>query len=70
MNSVRLQAISAVRQVAQGNIAKHKLNAEVLLERSVGVAEHGDLIETIQKELDMIAKYEDQLSVIEKHLNE
>tara|TARA_R110000824_G_scaffold158061_2_gene331657 strand:- start:1943 stop:2155 length:213 start_codon:yes stop_codon:yes gene_type:complete len=70
VNSVRLQAISAVRQVAQGNIAKHKLNAEVLLERSVGVAEHGDLIETIQKELDMIAKYEDQLSVIEKHLNE
>ena len=52
---------------AQGDIAKHKANIEVYLEHPVGIGEHSNIIEAIEQELDMIAKYEDQVEVIKKH---
>lgn len=69
-SQVRSQIIDAMTLLAKANIAKHRTNVDILLDRNVGVAEHGDLIETVQKELDMIAKYEDQLSALEKYFYE
>ena len=34
---------------------------------SVGVAEHSDHLETIEKELGIIAEYEDKLEVLKKY---
>lgn len=52
---------------AQGQIAKHKTNAMLMMERSVGVGEHSNIIETVEKELNEIAKYQDQLTVLNKY---
>ena len=52
---------------AQGHIAKHKTNVMLMMERSVGVGEHSNIIETIEKELNEIAKYQDQLTVLNKY---
>ena len=52
---------------AQGQIAKHKTNVMLMMERSVGVGEHSNIIETIEKELNEIAKYQDQLNVLNKY---
>ena len=41
---MRSQIIEALRKHAEGHIAKHKANVEVLLEKNVGVAEHLSLI--------------------------
>ena len=59
--------ISALLAHAQGDIQKHKMNVEVYLSNPVGIGEHSNVMEAIENELNMIAKYEDQVSVIKKH---
>jgi hypothetical protein len=43
------------------------MNVRVLTEKRVGLAEHGDLIVTIEEELDKIAHYQDRLDVLKKY---
>ena len=59
--------ITALLAHAQGDIQKHKMNVEVYLNNPVGIGEHSDIMEAIETELNMIAKYEDQVTVIKKH---
>ena len=63
----REQIIQAVRQHAIGHIEKHKMNVEVYLTNPVGVGEHPDIIEAVEKELDLIAQYDDQLEMMNKY---
>ena len=67
MLHMREQLIAAVKAHAQGEIAKHKVNVNVYLEHPVGIGEHSDISEAIQCELDKIARYEDQLNVLDKY---
>ena len=64
---MREKMISALLAHAQGDIQKHKMNVEVYLTTPVGIGEHSNVMEAIEEELNMIAKYEDQVSVIKKH---
>ena len=64
---MREKMISALLAHAQGDIQKHKMNVEVYLSNPVGIGEHSNVMEAIEEELNMIAKYEDQVSVIKKH---
>lgn len=61
------EILNAVKKHAEGHIAKHKANVNILIKKSVAVAEHPDIIETIEKELDIIAKYNDQLEMLKKY---
>ena len=65
---MREQIIKALIAHAQGDIEKHKANIEVYLTNPAGVGEHTDILESIEKELDSIAKYMDQIEVIQKYL--
>jgi|TARA_Y100000813_G_scaffold178034_1_gene144905 hypothetical protein len=64
---MREKMISALLAHAQGDIQKHKMNVEVYLTSPVGIGEHSNVMEAIEEELNMIAKYEDQVSVLKKH---
>ena len=64
---MREQLLKALLAHAQGDIAKHKANVEIYLSNPVGIGEHSNVVEAIEEELNMIAKYEDQVSVIKKH---
>ena len=64
---MREQLIKALLAHAQGDIQKHKMNVEVYLNNPVGIGEHSDIMEAIETELNMIAKYEDQVTVLKKH---
>jgi|TARA_R110000822_G_scaffold63911_7_gene157074 hypothetical protein len=61
--------VDALRKHAEGNIAKHKANVLVYMNRTVGIGEHSDIIETLEKELDHMAKYHDQLEMISKYID-
>ena len=52
---------------AQGDIQKHVANVEVYLTNPVGIGEHSNIVEAIEGELDMIAKYQDQIDIINKY---
>ncbi len=62
--------LQAVVAHANGQIAKHKTNILVQCKNSVGVAEHGDHVETIEKELEQIAHYEDIKDVVINHFSD
>ena len=64
---MRNQIISALLAHAQGDIQKHKMNVEVYLTNPAGIGEHSDITEAIETELNIIAKYEDQVEVIKKY---
>ena len=66
-DKMRKTLIDSVKKHAEGHIAKHKANIEIILTKSVAVAEHPDVIETIEKELNIIAKYNDQLEILKKY---
>ena len=51
----------------RAQIENHKVNVENLLENQVGVAEHPDIVETIEKELEVIASYDEKLNVLKKY---
>ena len=52
---------------AKGHIVKHHANVEVLLSNPVGIGEHGDIINEIEKELKEVAHYEDLIDAMNKY---
>jgi len=63
----RDKMIAAARGHAFAHINKHKMNVEVYLENPVGIGEHSDLMDAIEKELEEMAKYHDHLEMIDKY---
>ena len=64
---MRDQLIKALLAHAQGDIQKHFANVEVYLTNPAGIGEHSNIVEAIEQELDMIAKYQDQIDIIQKY---
>ena len=64
---MRNRLLEATRKHAEGHVAKHVANVEVYLNQSVGIGEHSDIIESIEQELEHIAKYQDQIDILEKY---
>ena len=65
---MREQLLAAVKAHAQGEIAMHKANVEIYLTNPVGIGEHPDVTAAIQDEIDKIAKWHDQIEVIQKYV--
>ena len=59
--------LEALKALAIGNIKKAKMNVEVYLKNPVGIGEHPDVLGAIQVQIDLIAKEEERLEVIEKY---
>ena len=64
---MREQLIAALKAHAQGEIAMHKANVEVYLQNAGGIGEHPDITQAMQEELDKIARWDDQLEVLNKY---
>ena len=67
MTQLRDQMINALLAHARGDIEKYKANVEVYLNNPAGIGEHSDLMEAVEQELDKIAKYDDQIEVLNKY---
>jgi hypothetical protein len=61
---MREEMINSLKNHAVAHIEKHRMNVEVYLNNPVGVGEHSDIMDTIEKELNLIAEYHDQLEVL------
>lgn len=66
---LREQMLNAARKHAEGELELHKTNIEVYMQKVVGIGEHSDIIETIQKELDQMATADDRLEMLEKYFS-
>jgi|TARA_R100000030_G_scaffold93289_1_gene79321 hypothetical protein len=65
---MREQMLHALKVHALGQIEKHKMNIEVYLANPVGIGEHPDVMEAMERELSEISKYHDQLEVIKEYI--
>ena len=67
---LKQQMIEAARKHAEAEVLLHKTNINVYMEKVVGIGEHSDIIETIQKELDAMATADDRLEMLNKYFND
>ena len=67
MSSQRNVLLKALLAHAAGEIEMSRANIEVYLNASVGIGEHADITGAIAGELDKIARYEDQIQVLDKY---
>tara|TARA_B100000900_G_C20600150_1_gene725177 strand:- start:5086 stop:5373 length:288 start_codon:yes stop_codon:yes gene_type:complete len=70
MTGLRRQMLDAVRDHAKAHIDKHRMNVEIYLTNPVGVGEHSEVMDEIEKQLEQMAKYEDHLEMLDKYFNE
>ena len=67
---MRDQMLNAVRKHAEAHIEKHRMNIEVYLNHPVGVGEHSDIMDAIEKELNHMAEYQDHLEILDLYFKE
>lgn len=63
----RDKLIDNIKSYLVGHLSKHRANIDNLLDNGVALAEHPDIIATIEKELGIMAEYQDKLELIEKY---
>ena len=61
------QLVRSLLAHAHGEIEYHKANVSVYLDNPVGIGEHPDVMGAITEELDKIARYHDQVEVLERY---
>ena len=67
MVNLRDDLIRASKSHFLAHIEKHRINVENLFNNAVGVGEHSDIMDTIEKELAFIAEYDDKLEMLNKY---
>ena len=66
---MRQMLINTAKSYYVGMINRRVANVEVLLNQPVGIGEHGDIQEEIEKHLGIIAAYHDKIEILEKYFN-
>tara|TARA_R100001369_G_C3219700_1_gene149772 strand:+ start:51 stop:284 length:234 start_codon:yes stop_codon:yes gene_type:complete len=64
---MREDLINASKMHFKAHIERHRINVENLMENALGLAEHPDIMDTIEKELAIIAEYDDKLNILNKY---
>ena len=59
--------LNAFKSYYVGNKNRHIANVEVYLRMTVGIGEHSDIQETIDKEIEKIAQFDDRLGMVIKY---
>tara|TARA_S200000501_G_scaffold336931_1_gene342644 strand:+ start:326 stop:577 length:252 start_codon:yes stop_codon:yes gene_type:complete len=67
MVNLRDDLIRASESHFLAHIEKHRINVENLLNNAVGVGDHADIMDTIEKEIAIIAEYDDKLETLNKY---
>ena len=68
--NLRKQTLDALRSQCKGNIDKARVNVEIYLHNPVGIGEHPDVLAAIQEQIDLIAKEEERLHVIDNYFTD
>ena len=62
--NLRTELLNASKTHFEAHIEKHRVNVENLLQNSVGIGEHGYIMDNIEKELEEMSKYHDLLEIL------
>ena len=67
---MRREMLEALKALSIGNIKKAKMNVEVYLSNPVGIGEHPDVLGAVVDQVDIIAKEQERIDMIEKYFGE
>lgn len=67
MQNLRELNIQSAKVYLQGIVQKEYANIENLVSNSVGIGEHGDVVDEIDKRLDEMAAAHDKLEILNKY---
>jgi len=67
---MKLNLYTALQKQYEADIERNKTNILVYLENGVGVAEHDDTIESIDKLIEQLANAEDKLKTLKENFYE
>ena len=70
MKNRRGDLIEASMSYMQAQAGKHKMNIDILLDNGVGLAEHPDIMETIENELEKMAEYHDKYEMLQNYFKQ
>ena len=59
--------LDALASHYQAQLQKAEATLLVYLNNPAGIGEHSDLVEAMEKELDEVARYDDQLEMLNKY---
>ena len=68
MSPQRQSRIYALKEHAKGHIAKYKAELDILLDNPIGY--QGDILGVMMDNLEQIARYEEHLTVLDKHFDQ
>ena len=63
--NLRDDLLQASKLQFKAQIEKHRINVENMLNNTVGVGEHPDIMETIEGELEKMSNYHDKLEMLD-----
>ena len=67
---MRQQIIGVLKQHFEAHILKHKMNVDIMLANPMAIHDHTDLMDAIEKEVALIAEYQDKLEIMETYFGE
>ena len=67
MANLRENMLDAFIAYCEGNIEKTKIDIEVYLNNPVGIGEHPDIMEALEKKMQELAEYDELLSVAHQY---
>lgn len=59
--------LEASRAHFESHILKHRVNVETILNNPIAIPEHTDVMAAVEKELAIIAEYDDKLQMLNKY---
>ncbi len=63
----RNNILKALKRHYESQIEFHKVNVDILLDNVVAVAEHPDVMSTIDNEIGKISEWEEKLQILNKY---
>jgi len=63
----RNNILRALKKHYEAQIDYHKVNVDIILDNVVAVAEHPDVMSTIDNEIAKISEWEERLQILNKH---
>ncbi len=67
---MRKEIIDVLKQHFESHILKHKMNVDIMLNNPMAIHDHTDLMDAIEKEIAMIAEYQDKLEIMNVYFEE
>ena len=67
---MRKEIIDVLKQHFEAHILKHKMNVDIMLSNPTAIHDHTDLMDAIEKEVALMAEYQDKLEIMNTYFGE